>query len=162
MMTGTLKRLACAALMATTLAACSANSGPKATGGTFIGAALGGLAGAQFGHGSGRLAAVAIGTLIGAVAGHEVGQSLDDADRGYAVQTANHGLESGVSGATSTWRNPDSGNSGTFTPTSTYRQNDGSYCREYQQTVTVGGRTETAYGTACRQPDGSWRIGEPA
>ena len=28
--------------------------------------------------------------------------------------------------------------------------------REYQTTVTVGGRTVDAYGTACLQPDGSW------
>lgn len=34
----------------------------------------------------------------------------------------------------------------------------GKYCREFLQTVTVGGRSEQAYGTACRQPDGSWRI----
>ena len=38
------------------------------------------------------------------------------------------------------------------------RSSDGQYCREYQQTVTVGGRSEQAYGTACMQPDGSWRI----
>ena len=31
-------------------------------------------------------------------------------------------------------------------------------CREYQQTVTVDGRTEQAYGTACLQPDGHWEI----
>jgi hypothetical protein len=35
---------------------------------------------------------------------------------------------------------------------------DGQYCREFLQTVTVGGRSEQAYGTACMQPDGSWRI----
>ena len=29
--------------------------------------------------------------------------------------------------------------------------------REYQTTVMVGGRTVDAYGTACLQPDGSWR-----
>lgn len=34
----------------------------------------------------------------------------------------------------------------------------GRQCREFQQTVTVGGRTEQAYGTACLQPDGSWEI----
>jgi hypothetical protein len=34
----------------------------------------------------------------------------------------------------------------------------GRYCREFQQSVTVGGRTEQAYGTACEQPDGSWEI----
>ncbi len=38
------------------------------------------------------------------------------------------------------------------------RSSDGQYCREFQQTVTIGGRSEQAYGTACQQPDGSWRI----
>ncbi len=32
------------------------------------------------------------------------------------------------------------------------------YCREYQRTVNVGGRTQQSYGTACRQPDGAWKI----
>lgn len=36
----------------------------------------------------------------------------------------------------------------------------GEYCREFLQTVTVGGRSEQGYGTACQQPDGSWRIVE--
>ena len=35
---------------------------------------------------------------------------------------------------------------------------NGQQCREYQRTVTIDGKTETAYGTACRQPDGSWKI----
>lgn len=30
------------------------------------------------------------------------------------------------------------------------------YCREYTQHVSVGGRVENSYGTACMQPDGSW------
>ena len=34
----------------------------------------------------------------------------------------------------------------------------GRYCREFQQNVTVGGRSERAYGTACRNPDGSWEV----
>ena len=24
--------------------------------------------------------------------------------------------------------------------------------------VNIGGKTEQAYGTACRQPDGSWKV----
>lgn len=31
-------------------------------------------------------------------------------------------------------------------------------CREYQSTVVIAGRPQPAYGTACRQQDGSWRI----
>lgn len=34
----------------------------------------------------------------------------------------------------------------------------GAYCREFQQEVTIGGRLERSYGTACRQPDGAWKI----
>lgn len=32
------------------------------------------------------------------------------------------------------------------------------YCREYQRDVRVGGHMEQSYGTACRQPDGSWKV----
>lgn len=35
---------------------------------------------------------------------------------------------------------------------------DGEYCREYTRTVTIGGKITEAYGTACLQPDGSWKI----
>lgn len=33
-------------------------------------------------------------------------------------------------------------------------------CREFQQTVTIGGQQETAFGTACLQADDTWRIVE--
>ena len=45
-----------------------------------------------------------------------------------------------------------------MTPTRTFQTASGQPCREYQQTVTIGGKTEEAYGTACRQPDGTWKI----
>ncbi len=32
------------------------------------------------------------------------------------------------------------------------------YCREYTKTVTVGGKTQEGFGTACLQPDGTWAI----
>lgn len=34
----------------------------------------------------------------------------------------------------------------------------GQTCREYQSTVTVGGQVQPSFGTACLQPDGTWRI----
>lgn len=34
----------------------------------------------------------------------------------------------------------------------------GRECREFRQTVTIGDKTELAYGTACRRSDGSWQI----
>ena len=35
------------------------------------------------------------------------------------------------------------------------------HCREFQKTVTIGGRSQEAYGTSCLQPDGSWKIVSP-
>ena len=35
---------------------------------------------------------------------------------------------------------------------------NGTYCREYQQMVIVGGQRQNSYGTACQQPDGDWKI----
>jgi len=32
------------------------------------------------------------------------------------------------------------------------------YCREYTRHVVIDGRTQRAYGTACQQPDGTWRL----
>lgn len=48
--------------------------------------------------------------------------------------------------------------SGSVTTTSESRNDAGEYCREFQQEITVGGETEQAYGTACLQPDGAWKI----
>ena len=39
-----------------------------------------------------------------------------------------------------------------------YQTQVGQYCREYQSQVNVGGRMQYGYGTACQQPDGSWRV----
>lgn len=139
------------------LAACE-SAGTKETIGTIGGAAAGGLVGSQIGGGSGQLAATAIGVLLGAFIGNEVGKSLDKADQAYATNTAGNALESNTSGQTSTWSNPDSGNSGTITPTQTSYSESGEPCREYQQTVVIGGEMQEAYGTACRNPDGTWRI----
>lgn len=132
---------------------------PKQTGGVLLGGALGGLAGSQIGGGTGQVAATAAGTLLGAFLGSEVGRSLDRADQVYMSRTTHQALDLTPSGTVSSWRNPDSGHSGTVTPTRTYQTATGQYCREFRQTVTIDGRIEEAHGTACRQPDGTWRIG---
>ena len=144
--------------VAVALSACTTAGGQKQTGGTLIGAGLGALAGSQVGSGSGKLAAVAIGTLGGALLGNSVGKSLDRADRLHLAQAA-ESAHSAPIGQPVIWRNPDTGNQGSVTPIREGQQSKtGAYCREYQQSVTVGGRTEKAFGTACRQPDGSWQI----
>lgn len=135
------------------------NSGiKKADIGGIAGAVGGAWIGSNIGKGKGNVAAIAAGTLLGAYLGNQVGASLDRADLAYYRQTSQQTLEHAPSGTTSTWENPDSGNYGTITPTSTYQTSGGQYCREYSQTITVGGQTEQAYGTACRQEDGTWKI----
>ncbi len=52
----------------------------------------------------------------------------------------------------------DGGASGTVTPIRDGRSADGRLCREFQQQVVIGGKTEDAFGTACQEPDGSWKI----
>ena len=140
------------------LTGCQTNNwGTKQTVGTGAGAVLGGLAGSQVGSGSGRLWATGAGVLLGALMGSEVGASLDRADRMYMSQ-AQQRVHTAPIGETVTWNNPDSGNSGSYTATRDGTSTSGRYCREYQQTIYVGGKQENAYGTACQQPDGSWEI----
>lgn len=122
------------------------------------GAVVGGVLGSKIGGGTGNGIAIGLGTLLGAMAGSSIGQSLDSADLGYYNTTSQRALENAPTGQQVAWKNPDSGNYGTVTPTNTYQASNGQYCREYQQTVTVGGQTERAYGTACRKDDGTWRI----
>lgn len=121
------------------------------------GAVLGGLAGSQIGGGSGRLWATGAGVLLGALVGSEVGASLDKADMAYAQSAQNRAYAAPV-GETIRWNNPDSGNYGTVTPVRSGATSDGRVCREYSQTIYVGGKQESGYGTACQQSDGSWQI----
>jgi surface antigen len=103
----------------------------------------------------------AAGVFIGALLGSEIGRSMDDVDRLKAEQAINQAHSAPI-GNTITWNNAESGNSGTVTPTRDGTSASGEYCREFQQTVVIGGKTEEGYGVACRQPDGTWRIREPA
>lgn len=147
------------AAAALSMSACQTfqNAGDKQVLGGAGGAVLGGVLGSQVGSGSGRLVATGAGVLLGALVGSEIGASLDKADMAYARQ-ANQQAYSAPIGETITWNNPESGNYGTVTPVRDGRTQSGRYCREYQQTVVVDGREQSAYGTACRQPDGSWEI----
>ncbi len=144
------------AVVAMSLAACS-DAGPKENVGTIVGGVGGAVIGSQIGSGSGQIVATAAGTLIGAFLGREVGRSLDKSDIAAAQQAQDRAHTAPV-GERIVWSNPESGHSGTVTPTRQGADTSGHVCREYQTTVTVDGKTERAYGTACRQPDGSWKI----
>jgi len=85
--------------------------------------------------------------------GGAIGRSMDETDR---LRTA-ASLETVRTGVPSTWRNPDTGNQYVVTPTKTYESASGP-CREYTIDAVIGGKKQKVYGTACRQPDGSWKI----
>ena len=146
-------------IAALTISGCAQNAGQKETGGAVLGAILGGLLGSQFGKGDGRLAATALGTLAGAAIGGSVGRSMDDVDR-MKMRQAEHTAYNAPLNETVIWNNPNTGNRGSITPVRDGRTDAGVYCREFQSEIIVGGKKAAGYGTACRQPDGSWKIVE--
>lgn len=153
----TVKIVLVTALAAALVSGCADYQGaPKQTGGTLIGAAAGGLAGSQFGSGQGKLVGTALGVVLGGLLGNQIGRSMDETDHLKAEQAHVQALNTGQ---TIRWDNPNNANHGTVTPIrSGTDTRTGDFCREYQSTVVVGGQQQQAYGTACRQPDGSWRI----
>jgi len=128
---------------------------PKTATGAALGAAGGGLIGAAAGGGA---AGIVGGVLLGGLLGGAIGNALDQRDKQLAYQSQQAALENSRTGQATAWKNPDSGHYGSYTPVKTYENSSGQYCREYQEKVTIDGKTSSAYGTACRQPDGSWKI----
>ncbi len=122
--------------------------------GTAVGAALGGALGAQVGRGAGRTAAIIFGTIMGGSMGGNIGRYMDRQDRMEAA----YALEHNRTYAPARWRNPDSGYDYTVTPTRTYYERQGYPCREFTTEAVIDGRRQKVYGTACRDPDGSWRV----
>ena len=76
-----LKTLMVPALAAFLLVGCEGDPDSHQKFGTLIGAVGGGLLGAQFGSGSGKLAMVALGTMGGAFLGNRIGENMDQVDR---------------------------------------------------------------------------------
>ncbi len=120
--------------------------------GQILGGGLGAVAGSQIGSGNGRLVAVATGTIIGVLAGGEVGRRMDRVD----ALCVDQALENAPDGETIVWNNDRKDYS--VTPTQTVAREDGQYCRDYIAETTVDGRAVQTHGTACRQPDGAWKL----
>ena len=153
--------------MATSVSACQSTGVTPQQQAQIGGALIGGLLGYGLGKGHKNKDAAIIGGLIaGAVAGDFIGQKLSAQSKQAHTQTVAHTLEYSATGVTNNWRNPDGGRNqygqhqreqGNVTVMNTFNRN-GRYCREFQQTITVGGQSPQGYGPACRQPDGSWEI----
>ena len=127
------------------------------------------LGGCQSGRSSGMMArpiggvgggvptAPPSGALPGGLVGGPAGHALDDSDLAYMSQQTSKALETAPTNQTSSWVNPESKSPASVTPTRTYQQPDGTYCREFSQSITIKGQEQKVSGTACRQSDGSWR-----
>lgn len=139
-------------------AECTSDNSNKEVAGTLLGAAVGGLIGSQVGGGTGNKVAIAGGVLAGGYLGNRIGRSMNCKDVAYHQQTTQDTLENQRTGEASTWRNPDTGHSGTIIPTKTYMSSRNMPCREFTQIIRTGDGTEEVQGTACRQADGTWKI----
>lgn len=87
---------------------------------------------------------------------------LQGAEQQAMADTLQYALENNPTDQSSAWVNPDTGRSGTTVPVRTYQDSIGRQCREFITTIIIGGREEQGYGTACRQPDGSWELAPDA
>lgn len=78
------------------------------------------------------------------------------ADRPYYYFCADQVLDHLPDGETIVWE--AAGKPYPVAPTWGDNADGARYCREYTATAVVAGREQQIYGTACRQPDGSWKI----
>lgn len=124
------------------------------------------MIGNQFGHGGGRTAATIGGVILGGIAGNAIARDScrnDRADAYYYNRVYYDGFENPEYGHSYRWRNPYNGHYGYMEPVRDYDEGyrygyGDSECREFRQTIYIDGHPTRAYGTACRNPDGSWQI----
>ena len=123
-----------------------------------LGAGTGALLGAAVaGGGTGnRLAGAAVGGLLGGLIGNRIGASMDDEDKQRAYAAQMDALESGSLGRAG------------FVAKSRTRAATVPWCRgrptkrtaataaRSPTPIYIDGRPQTARGTACRNPDGTW------
>jgi len=162
-------KLVAIALTATMLTACTQPGGAPNSGvmngggldkqdvGTAAGVVGGGVLGSLVGKGNGKIVGAILGAGLGGLIGNQVGKSLDNADQAAYAQKTQQALETGQPGQALPWKGQN-GATGSVTPGAVTQNSSGQYCREYTQKINVGGQTTTGYGTACRQPDGSWQV----
>ena len=136
-----------------TLTSCANQQLSRGTQGAGIGAAGGAIVGQAIGR---NTEATLIGAAVGTMLGYIVGNEMDKYDKRELNQT----YEFGPSGQTTTWQNPDSGNSYQVTPQPAYipPQNPNTFCRRAEILATIDGKTQKTYTTACRNSMGQWEL----
>jgi len=135
--------------LAVALGGCATREEAGAITGAAVGATLGAAAAGKHDQGF----AIILGAMAGAAIGSTIGRYMDEQDR----MRTSLALEKNRTNQSSTWVNPDTGNRYRVTPTRTFETHEGP-CREFTVDAVIGNRRQEVYGTACRQPDGSWKV----
>lgn len=139
------------------LCACQA-PGEKEAVATLVGTVGGGVIGAQFGTGTGQWVGAGLGGITGGLAGNAIGRYIDEFDNRRANQAFQRASQVPV-GEVVYWNNTRTGNWGCYKPLREGHSSvQGLYCREYETTAVIQGRKQRIYGTACRQPNGTWEL----
>ena len=134
------------------LATSCQTTGKKAKAGAGIGAASGALLGQAIGH---NTESTLIGAAVGGLVGYIIGNEMDKNDR----QQLNTVYETGPSGQTAAWTNPDTGNQYQVTPQAAYTHKETEQiCREAEINAFIDGKTEKTNATSCRDNDGNWVV----
>ena len=92
--------------------------------------------------------------IIGAAIGAKIGKDLDAGDRACVA----HAVELVQVNRSVGWSNSQTGVASKLTPVAEVKRN-GQACRDYTLQMSIGGRSETTRGTACRAGPGAWKIG---
>ena len=116
------------------------------------GSLLGSFAGSGSPAGGAGLAAIGSGLIGGAV-----GASLEPGDRRLALEAEYQALEYTMAGKPVSWTGTSNGSAGEVVAFQPYRVGSQD-CRQYMHTVTMGARSRTMRGSACRNQDGSWTL----
>lgn len=148
----TWKRTGMGLALVAALAGCAGPNANEQTG-LIVGAIVGGVVGSHIGRGSGQDVATFVGAVTGAVIGGNIGRSMDESDRIRTTLV----LQNVRTGVPARWTNPRTSISYTVVPTRSYDTPTG-LCREYTVDALIGGQPQKVWGTACLQPDGSWRV----
>jgi surface antigen len=119
--------------------------------GALGGAVVGGVAGSAIGSGTGQAVAIGVGAVAGALIGGSIGSSMDHSDSTQTYYALDH------SPKTYHWKNKKTGNVYTVVPSKRVKMKGYSDCRKYAIIIDRHGKKQKAYGTACRQADGSWK-----
>lgn len=121
--------------------------------GIFTGALAGGIVGSHAGNGNGKLFTTAAGFILGAFLGNAIGKEMDKNDARHFYMA----LDDMPYGEPAHWRNDDTGVDYEVIPVKTVYVRGYHYCRKYHTIAYIDGKKRHMYGTACRQPNGTWK-----